>query len=93
MAQINIENLPAKIVEIVTDLAKDFKPVVQQIESITTKQLRIITYRGFINKRGRDDKATMVIIGLALIKAGANYNDVKSAWDTLRGDRWHRTLK
>jgi len=92
MAQINLENLDAKVVKVVEILAKDFKPVVQQIESITTKQLRIITYRGFINKRGHDDKATMVIISLALIKAGANYNDVKSAWDTLRGDRWHRSL-
>ncbi len=84
MAQINIENLPARVVEIVTDLAKDFKLVVQQIESITTKQLRIITYRGFISKMSHNDKATMVIVGLALIKAGANYNGVKSAWDALR---------
>jgi len=84
MSQINLESLPAKVVEIVTNLAKDFDPVVDEIESITTKQLRIITYRGFISKMSHNDKATMVIVGLALIKAGANYNSVKSAWDALR---------
>ena len=39
---------------------------------------------GFISKMSHNDKATMVIVGLALIKAGANYNGVKSAWDALR---------
>jgi len=86
MAQINIEKLPAKVVEIVTDLAKDFKPVVQQIENtkVKTTQNNYAKYMGFISKMSHNDKATMVIVGLALIKAGANYNSVKSAWDALR---------
>jgi hypothetical protein len=94
MAQINIENLPARVVEIVTDLAKDFKPLVDKIENtkIKTTQNNFAKYARVISRMSHDDKAMMVIVGLALIKAGANYNGVKSAWDTLRGDRWHRAL-
>ena len=95
MAQINLENLPAKVVEIVTDLAKDFKPIVDKIENtkVKTTQNNYGQYMGFISKMSHNDKATMVIVGLALIEAGANHNGVKSAWDALRGDRWHRALK
>ena len=95
MTQINLENLPAKVVEVVTDLAKDFKPIVDKIENtkVKTTQNNYGKYMGFISKMSHNDKATMVIVGLALIEAGANHNGVKSAWDALRGDRWHRALK
>jgi len=94
MAQINLENLDAKVVKVVEILAKDFKPIVDEIENtkIKTTQNNYGKYMGFIQKMSHNDKATMVIVGLALIKAGANYNGVKSAWDALRGDRWHRSL-
>ena len=86
MAQIKLENLDARVVEIVTDLAKDFGPVVDKIENtkIKTTQNNYGEYMGFISKMSHNYKGTMVIVGLALIKAGANYNGVKSAWDALR---------
>ena len=86
MAQIKLENLDARVVEIVTDLAKDFGPVVDEIENtkIKTTHNNYAKYMGFISKMAHNDKATMVIVGLALIEAGANYNGVKSAWDALR---------
>ena len=95
MAQINLENLDAKVVKVVEILAKDFKPIVDEIENtkIKTTQNNYGKYMGFISKMSHDDKATMVIVGLALIEAGANHNGVKSAWDALRGDRWHRAFK
>ena len=37
MAQIKLENLDARVVEIVTDLAKDFGPVVDKIENTKIK--------------------------------------------------------
>ena len=86
MAQIKLENLDARVVEIVTDLAKDFGPVVDEIENtkIKTTQNNYAKYMGFIQEMSKNNEATMVIVGLALIKAGANYNGVKAAWDALK---------
>lgn len=86
MAQIKLENLDARVVEIVTDLAKDFGPVVDEIENtkIKTTKNNYAKYMGFIGKMSHNDKATMVIVGLALIEAGANYNGVQAAWEALK---------
>jgi hypothetical protein len=86
MAQIKLENFDALIIKIVTDLAKDFGPVVDKIENtkIKTTKNNYAKYMGFIQEMSKNNEATMVIVGLALIKAGANYNGVKAAWDALK---------
>jgi len=86
MAQIKLENFDALIIKIVTDLAKDFRPVVDKIENtkIKTTKNNYAKYMGFIQEMSKNNEATMVIVGLALIKAGANYNGVKAAWDALK---------
>ena len=63
MAQINLENLDAKVVKVVEILAKDFKPIVDEIENtkIKTTQNNYGKYMGFIQKMSHNDKAKMVI--------------------------------
>ena len=86
MAQIKLENFDALIIKIVTDLAKDFRPVVNEIENtkIKTTKNNYAKYMGFIQEMSNNNEAKMVIVGLALIEAGANYNGVKAAWDALK---------
>ena len=86
MAQIKLENFDALIIKIVTDLAKDFGPVVDKIENtkIKTTKNNYAKYMGFIQEMSNNNEAKMVIVGLALIEAGANYNGVKAAWDALK---------
>jgi len=91
MTQIKLENFDALINKyaghwIVKDLSKDFRPVVDKIENtkIKTTKNNYAKYMGFIQEMSKNNEATMVIVGLALIKAGANYNGVKAAWDALK---------
>ena len=62
-----------KQIQLINDLANDFKPVVREIESgIKTTQNNYGRYGGLIAQLSKGDKGVANIIALALIKAGAN---------------------
>ena len=66
-------NINEKQIQLINDLANDFKPVVREIESgIKTTQNNYGRYGGLIAQLSKGDKGVANIIALALIKAGAN---------------------
>ena len=66
-------NMNEKQIQLINDLANDFKPVVREIESgIKTTQNNYGRYGGLIAQLSKGDKGVANIIALALIKAGAN---------------------
>ena len=74
----------AKVDKLVAELAADFKPVVEKIESgIKTTQNNYGRYMALLSQLGAGDKNKSGIMALALIKAGANRNGVGSAYKLL----------
>ena len=62
-----------KQIQLITDLAADFKPIVAEIEGgIKTTQNNYGRYGALLNQLSKGDKRIAGILALALIKAGAN---------------------
>ena len=62
-----------KQIQLINDLAADFKPIVVEIEgSIKTTQNNYGKYGGLIAQLTKGNKDVARIIALALIQAGAN---------------------
>jgi len=66
--------------QLITDLANDFKPFIDEIEKgIKTTQNNYGRYMSIISGFSKGNKTVGQVIGLALIEAGANAKGVQSA--------------
>jgi hypothetical protein len=75
----------AEIDALIADLAEDLKPAVQEIEgSIKTTQNHYGRYMSLLSLMGDGKPDLMKILGVALIKAGANRGGVNSAMKILQ---------
>lgn len=69
---------------LVNDLATDFKPQVTKIEaSIKTTQNHYGRYMALLSQISKGDKHLAMVFSLAMVKAGANREGIKSALQIL----------
>jgi hypothetical protein len=65
---------------LIADLAEDFRPQVLKIEaSIPTTKNHYGQYMSLLSQMAKDDKNLAMVFSLALVKAGANREGIKSA--------------
>jgi hypothetical protein len=65
---------------LIADLAEDFRPQVLKIEgSIPTTKNHYGRYMSLLYQMAKDDKNLAMVFSLALVKAGANREGIKSA--------------
>jgi len=73
-------DIKAKADELITDLANDLRPMVEEIEaSVAITENRYDKYMGILDLMGAGDPAAIGIISLALLEAGANKQGVEAA--------------
>ena len=66
--------------KLIKELAEDFAPFVQDIESgIATTQNNYGRYGAMLSKLSKGNRKVANILGLAMIEAGANANGVNDA--------------
>jgi len=69
---------------LVDDLAADFKPQVTKIESgIKMTQNHYGRYMALLSQMAKGDKHLAMVFSLAMVKAGANRDGIKSALQIL----------